>query len=295
MSSWPSELERTRIRASGHSFRRISMNCTPLIPGRRMSSTITSGRCSRQAASAAAPSATAETTLMSDCRLMTAANPSRTTGWSSTSATRMRRLGVFGSSNVPPSRPDRHRDFDLRTLALPAAQAHLAAEPLRPLAHSQQPETAAIPARRVFQIEAAAVDAHPQPHGPLFAGQLHGEVGGTAVPHRVGDGFLGDAEDLVRHLLGQRWGGSVHFAADARLRRDLADEGGQRGVQLLMLENARAQRPYRMVRLGNALQRQLVGAAQVASGRLLRCGRRGFELELDPDEALLEGIVKLVG
>ena len=43
------------------------MNCTPLIPGRRMSSTITSGRCSRQAASAAAPSATADTTLMSDC------------------------------------------------------------------------------------------------------------------------------------------------------------------------------------------------------------------------------------
>ena len=61
---------------------------TPPIPGMRMSSSATSGRCLRYSSTACWPLAASATTVMSGCMLTMVVTPTRATRWSS--ATRMR-------------------------------------------------------------------------------------------------------------------------------------------------------------------------------------------------------------
>ena len=77
------------MRASGNSLRMAIIASMPLMSGSRMSMSVTSGRCSRNSWMASRPVEAWATISMSGWLLMTAAMPSRRSGWSSTLKTRM--------------------------------------------------------------------------------------------------------------------------------------------------------------------------------------------------------------
>src|SRR6266849_9624656 len=89
MSTSPSWELRTMIRAFGDLALIFLINSKPLISGNCRSTRATSGRNSKNFSSASPPVAAAPASIMSPCRLIIAAIPSRTTGWSSTHNTRI--------------------------------------------------------------------------------------------------------------------------------------------------------------------------------------------------------------
>src|SRR5258708_6940008 len=89
MSTSPSWELRTMMRALGNLFLIFLITSKPLMSGNCRSTRATSGRNSKNRSSASLPVATAPANIISGCRLMIAAIPSRTIGWSSTHNTRI--------------------------------------------------------------------------------------------------------------------------------------------------------------------------------------------------------------
>ena len=94
MSSSPSKVVSTTIRASGLRSRMVVIASTPSISGMRRSIRATSGRCRKNCSTAWRPLPASATTVMSGSRPIIATRPSRTTWWSSATSTRMTSLGA---------------------------------------------------------------------------------------------------------------------------------------------------------------------------------------------------------
>src|SRR5260370_5446560 len=89
MSTSPSWELRTMMRAFGDLSLIFLIRSKPLMSGNCRSTRATSGLAAKNRSSASPPVAAAPTNLMSGCKLIIAAIPSRTTGWSSTHNTRI--------------------------------------------------------------------------------------------------------------------------------------------------------------------------------------------------------------
>src|ERR1700682_428329 len=100
------------MRAFGDLFLIFLIKSKPLMSGNCRSISATSGRNSRNRSSAAPPVPAAPANVMSGCRLMIAASPSRTTGWSSTHNTRI----------LPPSFMNLFRPVHACVLAMSSAE-----------------------------------------------------------------------------------------------------------------------------------------------------------------------------
>src|SRR5260221_6695287 len=159
----------------------------PLQSGSLRSISVTSGWCSRSRCNASAPLAASATSSMSGWFLMTAAIPSRKSGWSSTLKMRIIRLSLSSTCVQLPlmplsnsaggpdltlleSNPARHAQLDLGSQCDSAQNAKPGADSFGPLAHSAETPVSIPSPLQFLRIDPAPVVAHrdAQLAAPIF-------------------------------------------------------------------------------------------------------------------------------
>src|SRR5215210_4689017 len=187
-NSWssPAYIVRTTIPIVGLLARTVFAASSPLPSGSRTSKMVTSGDCSATTLSASATVPASPTTVKSPVRSKARRRPSRISSWSSTRTTVMATPDTLARV---PSVTDRHED--LRAALLTMADQQLSADPCCPLMHHFQPETV-----QPRGAEAVAVVLDPQRRVRRVDPAGDPQVLGVGVLARVGDGLLGDAQEL---------------------------------------------------------------------------------------------------
>src|SRR6202046_621907 len=196
----------------------------PSMTGMRTSMRTTSGLSCLRSSTASAPSLAVPTTVKSGCVSSSAANPARTTWWSSATM-----ILIAGGVSVIGSCLSRRRlgrdgqaGLDHEAAGVPGACAQLAADRGRALAHAEQPVPADL--RRSERAEGAgprgtgAVVADAQQEGVHGIVQLDVDGGALRMPARVRQRLLDDAVGGKLDARVQRGHRASDDEADARPR-----------------------------------------------------------------------------
>src|SRR5260221_1973476 len=192
----------------------------PLQSGSLRSISVTSGWCSRNRCNASAPLAASATSSMSGWFLMTAAIPSRKSGWSSTLKMRIIRLSLSSTCVQLPlmplsnsaggpdltlleSNPARHAQLDLGSQCDSAQNAKPGADSFGPLAHSAETPVSIPSPLQFLRIDPAPVVAHrdAQLAAPIFDIRL--DILGPGMAVSIDNRLTANAVNFVTQLLPQ--------------------------------------------------------------------------------------------
>src|ERR1035441_6043456 len=125
--------------------------------------------------------------------------------------------------------------------------------------------------RQMCGVKAAAVVAHGEAGLRRVEIEYHGNFFGVRMFHRVADGLLADAEQIVLDGRSQSSGlaGDSELALNFRAVRELVQDALQGFGEIGVLQNMRAHVPDGTARLAETLPRHLVRDVQVL-GNLFR-------------------------
>src|SRR5262245_42477806 len=185
--------------ASWRSLMRL-INSIPLLFLSEMSMMATSGPADASKARAPGKSSASPHTSRSGCVARCIANPSRTTGWSSTIKTfalAETASGFFLAIAIAPGQGTGHD----RAASLRRADLENASDQSGAILHDAEPQPVPL-VRRGLHPDPVILD--PQPQAVRLGEQGQANVSRPSVAEGVADRFLGDAEELRgRRVIGQ--------------------------------------------------------------------------------------------
>src|SRR5262245_10809114 len=291
-------MERTTASVSGEARRACRMTSSPPRRGRPMSRTRSRGRVEATRSTAAIPSPASPMIVNSPLASRIRRRPSRTTLWSSASATVIRPPGEeeegLADTFPPPAphAPQRQPGGEPRPAPGRRRDDEAAADVPHALAQAADP--ASLEPSEVLRVEAGAAveDVDGQRARRLAHADDH--VGRTGVAHDVGQSLLDDPERDERDGRRERAAPALVIEVDAESAaaappRDVVLD---RGPQPALLEVERTQRvgqvAYRPDRLGD--EAQGLGAALLVLGerRRARVVEQHARARQDPAEVVVE-------
>src|ERR1700691_2346010 len=267
MSSSPSKVVSTMMRAWGKSMRMRPIASTPFICGRRKSINVMSGWWRRNSSIALRPSDASATMEKSGTVRNSATSPWRTMLWSSTIMIRMRSLILPTFSLLS---YQRCFDRNSRTPAGSAFQHQRGVDLLRPLMHTLDTVVALRPAQVWRGLESAAVVGYLEGNPRRLINQLHVDARGCGVAHGIGDRLLANAQQFLFGLARDRAVGPLHLKV--HLGRRAAGNPvaalPQPCRQVLRARSLGTQIPDGCAGLGQAGPHQRARLIQLLQGRL---------------------------
>src|SRR5579883_3015344 len=294
MSSSPSKVVSTMMRAPGHSSRIFEIASAPPSFGSRRSISVTSGVSLRNVSTASRPSAASETTARSGTVFSSATSPCRTTVWSSTT---MIRIGSLISPQLSFSFICRYFNTYARALALPAAHCQCAANLFGAFLHARNAKVSVLRRGRLA-AEAAAIILNAQLNPPAGELQVNLHPPGAGMPHGIGHSLLRNAHQLALHLLGQRTILAIHthLGADIGPRRHPVGHLRQPRGKVAILGALRTQLPDCVTRICKAALDQILRLRKMLPGRLRRAAdqpRNDLQLDGHRNDSLCQRVMNL--